>query len=231
MVDHDREEDPLVKLKFRIGEVFPASDPVARYVTGVAMIANDWGRLFRLMEAIDEAEAGTRLLLYRLMLSFHVEAVMFLRRTERQFPIEVRRFLDILPAEGLDLHRDLVAAQSVAALRAESVRNQSFHYPRVLRARFDRGTEEMARLLEAASDLEGHVEASPEQPDFLEYGFADEVIVQMLPADADNETDRDAVALFRDRALSFRRFAELVVSGFVDGQPNDDLDLVDTPGV
>ena len=42
--------------------VFPSSDPVARYVTGVAMIANDWGRLFRLQEAVGDQEAGVRLL-------------------------------------------------------------------------------------------------------------------------------------------------------------------------
>lgn len=219
--------DELMELTFRIGDVFPATDPVARFLTGVAMIANDWGRLFRLQEAVGGREIGTRLLLYRLQLSFHSEAVKFMRDTRRQYPDEINRFVEHLPAEAVALHEELVSEQSVRLLRAETVRDQSFHYPRVHRVRFDRGHEEMAKLLGAAEDLDASVEASPNEPDFLEYGFADEVIVQLLPSDEDDKTDPEAVAAFRDRALAFRRFAELAISEYVDGRPSDDLTLSD----
>lgn len=201
--------------------MFPASDPVARFLTGVAMIANDWGRLFRLQEAVDDA--GVRLLLYRMQLSLHMEAVKFLRQAKQQFPNEIGAFIENLPEEARDLHHEIVCAQSVAQLRAGSVRDQSFHYPQLHQVRFDRGIEEMAKLMRAAEDLDGSVEASPNEPDFLEYSFADEVIVQLLPSDSDDKTDPQAVAAFRDRALAFRRFAELAISQYVDGQLNDDL--------
>lgn len=219
--------DELMELTFRIGDVFPATDPVARFLTGVAMIANDWGRLFRLQEAVHEEDAGVRLLLYRLQLSFHSEAVKFMRDTRRQYPNEIDRFIDQLPAEAVALHQELVSEQSVRMLRAESVRNQSFHYPRVRKVRFDRGHEEMATLLSAAEDLEASVQASPNEPDFLEYSFADEVIVQLLPSDENDKTDPEAVAAFRDRALALRRFAEIAISEYVDGRPSDDLTLSD----
>lgn len=215
------QNDELVEISFRIGDVFPASDPVARFLTGVAMIANDWGRLFRLQEAVDDA--GVRLLLYRMQLSFHIEAVKFLRQAKQQFPNEIGAFIENLPEEARDLHREIVCAQSVAQLRAASVRDQSFHYPQVHRVRFDRGIEEMAKLMRAAEDLNSSVEASPNEPDFLEYEFADEVIVQLLPSDSDDKTDPQAVAAFRDRALAFRRFAELAISQYLDNQSNNDL--------
>ncbi|MBK8295140.1 MAG: hypothetical protein IPK93_10345 [Solirubrobacterales bacterium] len=182
------------------------------------MIANDWGRLFRLQEAVDDA--GVRLLLYRMQLSFHMEAVKFLRQAKQQFPKEIGAFIESLPEEARDLHQEIVCAQSVAQLRAGGVRDQSFHYPQIHRVRFDRGIEEMGKLMRAAEDLNGSVEASPNEPDFLEYDFADEIIVQLLPSDSDDKTDPEAVAAFRDRALAFRRFAELAISHHVEGQQN-----------
>lgn len=211
------------ELVFRIGDVFPASDPVARYVTGVAMISNDWGRLFQLQDELGDRHPGPRLLLYRFQLALHFEAVKFIQGSQRQYPDEIGRFLAGLPTEAQEIHGTLVDQGHLDRARVEDTRNTSFHYPRVLRARFDRGDEEMAGLLEAAEDLEGAVEASAE-PRFLEYSFADEVALQMLPMTDDEELDQEAIAAFRERALAFRRFAELVINRYVDGQPNDDLE-------
>lgn len=213
------------ELVFRIGDVFPSSDPVARYVTGVAMISNDWGRLFQLQDELGERHPGPRLLLYRFQLALHFEAVKFIQRSQHEYPDEIGRFLASLPAEAQEIHGTLVDEGHLGRARVEDTRNTSFHYPRILRARFDRGEEEMARLLEAAKDLEGEVEASAE-PRFLKYSYADEVALQMLPMTDDAELDQEAIAAFRDRAMAVRRFAELVVNSYVDGQPNDDLGVV-----
>jgi hypothetical protein len=35
----------MTVIRFKIGDAFPASDPVARFITGLAMISNDWLRL------------------------------------------------------------------------------------------------------------------------------------------------------------------------------------------
>lgn len=218
------EEPADVEFTFRIGDVFPSSDPVARFVTGVAMISNDLGRLFRILEELDQV--GPRLMLYRFQLSLHFEAFKFLREAQRQYSEEIGRFLSSLPAEAQEIHATLVDEDHLRRARAEETRNTSFHYPRVLRARFDRGEEEMANLLDAAADHPGEVEASSE-PGFLEYRFADEVALKMLPMTEENELDENAIVAFRERALAFRRFAELVVNHYVDGKPNDDLEKTD----
>jgi hypothetical protein len=40
---------------FKIGDTFPADDPVARFVTVLAMISNDWQRLAQRMIELDDA--------------------------------------------------------------------------------------------------------------------------------------------------------------------------------
>ena len=211
------------EIKFRIGDVFSASDPVARYVTGVAMISNDWGRLFQLQDELGERHPGPRLLLYRFQLALHVEAAKFIQQAQGQYPVEIGRFLAGLPDEAQEIHKTLVDPEHLAKVRADDTRNLSFHYPQIMKVRFERDIEEMAGLLKKAEDLTGRVEASS-VPRFLEYQFADEVALQMLPMTPDEVLDEKAIAVFRERALAFRRFAELVVNQYVDGQPNDDLE-------
>jgi hypothetical protein len=73
---------------FTIGEAFPADDAVARFVTVVAMISNDWLRLFEEMSSIhgDDPEAHARLTLnYRLQAALHYEAADFLRNARSNF--------------------------------------------------------------------------------------------------------------------------------------------------
>lgn len=218
------EEDGIEVFSFRIGDVFPVENPVARFVTGIAMIANDWGRLFRLSSEVrdDEFGSGTRMLLYRLQLSLHVEAVKFLRDARRQYPREIDRFLETLTEEGRELHQILVDENSLTRMRATPVRNQSFHYPRVLRDRYERGSEEMARLLSEAAHLDGVVEIVDNSDGMGEYRFADEVIVQSLPATDGGQTDEEAVDLFKDRVLVLRRFAHLAISQYLAGAKRPD---------
>jgi hypothetical protein len=33
---------PVTTVRFKIGAAFPAEDPVARFVTALAMMSNDW---------------------------------------------------------------------------------------------------------------------------------------------------------------------------------------------
>src|SRR5512132_3526351 len=90
-----------VTIKFKIGEAFPASAPVARFIAVAAMIANDWMRLAKLQSAIedwhDDAE-GLRLFYFRQQLSLHFEAAEFIRDTCRLFP-DVEQFIAALPAK------------------------------------------------------------------------------------------------------------------------------------
>lgn len=189
------------------------------------MISNDWGRLIRLQEELNGRHPGAAMLMYRLQLGLHLEAAKFMNQAQRQYENEVSGFLSSVPKEAQDLHRELTDPESLAQLRAQQVRDLSFHYPQIHRERYDRRIEEMAKLLTAAEGIEGAAEMS-DIPEFLEYRFADEIVLQMLPQNEGGDLDTDAIAAFKNRALGFRRFAELVINQYLDGQPSDDLRVI-----
>jgi hypothetical protein len=75
-------------LTFKIGDAFPADDPVAWFVTVVAMMSNDWLRLSGEMVAIDDADPdalGRRVWSFRLQAALHYEAAEFLNETPPRF--------------------------------------------------------------------------------------------------------------------------------------------------
>src|SRR3712207_5178630 len=89
---------------FKIGDAFPAGDPVARFITGLAMISNEWLRsitdLFSL-EGDTPEEMGRRISLFRRQAALIHEAATFISDALRRFP-EVSRFVDGLDAKARD---------------------------------------------------------------------------------------------------------------------------------
>ena len=78
----------MPKITFKIGEAFPASDPVARFITVLGMMSNDWLRSIAEMLALDDADQdseGGRLSLFRQQASLHHEAATFIRDARRRF--------------------------------------------------------------------------------------------------------------------------------------------------
>ena len=78
-------------LRFTIGDAFPADDPVARFVTVLAMMSNDWLRLVKQMLAIDDEDreddaAGLLVMSFRYQASLHAEAAGFIVDARRMFP-------------------------------------------------------------------------------------------------------------------------------------------------
>lgn len=70
----------MPKVTFKIGEAFPASDPVARFITVLGMMSNDWLRSIAEMLALDDSDQdseGRRLSLFRQQASLHHEAATF----------------------------------------------------------------------------------------------------------------------------------------------------------
>lgn len=58
----------MTVIHFKIGEAFPARDPVARFITGLAMISNDWLRSVEDMFGLEgdtPEEIGRRISLFR----------------------------------------------------------------------------------------------------------------------------------------------------------------------
>jgi hypothetical protein len=74
-----RDDALVTTLRFTIGEAFPASDSVARFITVLAMMSNDWLRLMSAMLEIKDwhrdAE-GLRIMSFRQQTALHHEAAL-----------------------------------------------------------------------------------------------------------------------------------------------------------
>jgi hypothetical protein len=82
---------------FKIGDVFPADDPIARWATVLAMAANNTVYLnIRMIEG--DLPSELNLYYFRLVAAHFFEAVMWLKRTSKTWP-EVRELVESLDEE------------------------------------------------------------------------------------------------------------------------------------
>jgi hypothetical protein len=162
---------------FTIGELLPADDILAQFITVLAMISNDWLRLMADLESDEDRGAdseGSNLWNYRLQAALHYEAADFLRFSRRK--AEVREFLADLSEED---QQDYDAVQ--AGLQDDSTaghgdwfklnRNRVFHYSTL-------GSDSPVRtaLLAAANDT-GRIDWEPRLGD-RRFPFADQVALE-----------------------------------------------------
>src|SRR5437660_1019674 len=97
MDDSDR-ASPVRIASFRIGDLFPSSDPVSRWLTVCAIALNDTVPVNdRIAKALQEDRPiGLRLYDLRLSASHLFEASKFLAKSERRFP-EIEAFIERMP--------------------------------------------------------------------------------------------------------------------------------------
>lgn len=209
---------------FRIGDVFPATDPVAKFVTGLAMINNDSVRLFNLLEMANQTnDRGLETLTYRLLIGFHHEAIAYIVLSRSRYHAEIEDFLARLPDEARAMLDDLVDGESIAATGAVATRNTVMHYPAPSREAFVAGSEEMAIAVDRVSDLSGDVDL-PADPEMTVHAFADAVAASLVPSSETGELDTDAVSLMSTRLMLVWNFVNAVLEQYLDGQPSEDLD-------
>jgi hypothetical protein len=210
-------------LRFKIGDAFPAGDPVARFITVLAMMSNDWMRSARYLLEIQDGshdEGGRRLMLFRQQASLHHEAASFIVDARHRFPA-IDAFLDGLPeiarvelaqiAGGVDpksphYHGDWLANH----------RNVTFHYPEMHPDKAAHGAEEVYVALTTAAGIESTITVGD---DFgsVRFGFADDVVVQWLP---DVETEaRDILSELREAVLALARFVQRASRAYLEGRP------------
>jgi hypothetical protein len=93
----------VAKITFKIGDAFPASEPVSRFISVLAMMSNDWLRSIEDMFALETAttpDAGARRIsLFRQQAALHHEAATFIRDSMRRFP-EIEQFVQGLSADA-----------------------------------------------------------------------------------------------------------------------------------
>jgi len=203
------------RLSFRIGEAFPADDPVARWLTVLAMASNDFFRMFRWVDCAETL--GTRLLAFRIQAAAIFEAATNLREAIRLVP-EVRSFCGSLVTEGREAADRIVAAVDKKSEHyigdwAEPHRNLTFHYPKMHPKAAEHGNEEIKTALKCAADLEGAITAD-DSFGSVRFGFADEVALKFLP----DATPEDAVALaaVRDTGLALACFVQHAANAYLE---------------
>src|SRR5947209_2795775 len=111
--------EAVTTIRFTIGTAFTAANPVARFVTVLAMMSNDWLRLTEMVtksfdEGDDPESLTRRFLLFRQQVALHHEAVKRLQDAPRQFR-EIADFMAALGPEAKADHDIIVAALDPAS--------------------------------------------------------------------------------------------------------------------
>ena len=204
--------EDLPQYSFTIGGVLPADDPLAQFVTVVAMISNDWQRLMVEMENIegldDRDREGHELLNYRLQAALHYEATLVLREASKI--ADIVSFVDGLSADA-KTDRELVlsgvqdpSGQVHGAWLVNS-RNRDFHYSH-------RGEHRpIAEALEKAAGDAGTVTWG-RRFGLRRFGFADNVVLEWFPPQVQYGRMLERMS---DAVLALARFSEAAVGEYM----------------
>jgi hypothetical protein len=206
------------RFRFRIGDVFPADDVVARFVVTLAMYANDIFRMqgLRPDDAADNPGAlGRRLMLLRFQGSLLYEAMEFIDEAIGRFP-QVREFVASLPDEASQAPERLDALLAGVRQSLAGLRNITFHYPEMHPKKIAAGQDELMLALAAVGTRESEIVAAEgETPGVWGAGFifADVVIGHwFVEFGATTEPLGEAVLLMGGFALAAGR-AQLLRQG------------------
>jgi hypothetical protein len=194
--------------RFRIGDVFPADDAVARFVLTLAMFGNDLKRsvdMFGDPDDDDPEARGRRLMLVRYQAAMFFEIVVFVRNAVRQD--DVRAFVDALPATAARSFERMTESNRLLNPWLKEHRDVTFHYAKTieeaLRAALDRCADTVS-MIRTGDDVG------------LGLPFADEVATQFV-ADTPAQWKERAVEL-RHAALASADFALAAVRDYVKRQ-------------
>lgn len=195
-------------IDFRIGDLFPGSDPIARWATVLAMATNHMIYLnVRLIEGNDALPPETNIYYFRLLAAHFIEAVEWLKKTRRYWP-QINDFIaGSLPTEAQEGYDGLVAfASQTHALHDVLKRSRVtlFHYPEMHPAREAAGHEELAQAMNDAADIRSSIAGGEDYASFRAL-FADEIALQFLARD---EKEREQL---REPMFELVQFTEQVL--------------------
>jgi hypothetical protein len=141
----------VAELRFRLGSIFPADNPTARYVMAVSIALGDL-RTAAEQASREDAPEYERLYFARL-LDLHVREGLRLAVLEHRERDDVRRFVSILPDEAQEARNDLertLTEVSAGDLDLGPNRGDTFSCSRMI-GDSDRLEDAMARLAEVES--------------------------------------------------------------------------------
>jgi hypothetical protein len=183
-------------------EVFPADDPVARFIVAISIARNDVRHALLQVGAAYDRDAPESAYWMRIATGHFFEAEGALREW-LQVP-EVRSFIAKLPSDGQEaLRTALSAIQKMGRGALEHSRQRTFHYPSpASRYRLD---EELAGALRALGDEE--VTVVHERAGLFRWRFADDVALTLALGKHSPSTVREQLEIARDGAIGFVNFA------------------------
>lgn len=174
---------------FKIGDAFPARDPIARWTTALAMVANDVVYLnVRMIEA--DLPPELNIYYFRLLASHFIEAVDWIGQTRHKWG-EIDEFVRSLDEDSQASCDRLLAFADRKHPLHETLRrsrNTLFHYPVIHPEKEKAGAEELANALTDAKDSEGWIEDGGHYATFRAT-FADTVALSFLTGSEDETSE------------------------------------------
>lgn len=230
-------------IRFRIGEAFPAEEPLARWMTVCAMALNDlllinrW--LFPKLKGEEPAEAYEITYLGRLGAANLFEAATFLRRSDRRVAI-VRELVAGLDNEPRAAYAELLeigdGGRGEFYAQLKHARNTVFHYHQLIQGQGEEYEHLKLAMAGHAADEEeqgirrGKIEDVPPPITGFRSIFADDVATEMmLPGNTDVEL-RPFLGELSTHIVSFMVFVKAAFNAYTLTRPEGVWDVEEVPG-
>jgi hypothetical protein len=217
-----------MRIKFRIGDVFPSDDAVSQFLTGLCLVVNDVTLVFRHMDRIHETPEGmSRVNTYYLYqtCAYYREAAHFLQQSLKDS--EVERFLAGLSADGLvrlEILKDSFTPWegSFVHRNLKPIRDVVFHYKPL-------SLDGIAPFLAKASADEASIEFGEGRYLDTRYDFADAVFEELV-LDVWGRSEVDLKAVLEEMVklvLALTYFAHESLALYLDGLGREPITVED----
>lgn len=221
-----------VGIRFRTGDLFPADDPVSRWLTGCMSALNDLLLVNRWLIPSLERDGPDYVHVYlgRLGASHLYEIAKFLHDSERRVP-EVREFLGRLDGEARAAHERVKVAGPAGtesfAGQLGHARNHFFHYSKLVPQAPDH--EKLKRAMDEHRDTIGEIRDPGRTVDFRAR-FADDVFVELSFPEGDVDL-REFLTTLSSKISDYLDFARSAVNRYVELAPREHWRWIDADEV
>ena len=216
-----------VGIRFRDGDFIPADEPLARWITIVAMALNDAvlvnGWLLPRLQG--DAPAHVNVYLGRLAASHLYEVAKFLDRSERRVP-KVAEFVKGLDEDARAVYERVKATgpagKDAFATQLEHARHHFFHYAGLVPHAPDH--EKLRRAMVEHADTTGEIYDPGTLADFRAR-FADDIAVELSFPEGTVDL-RAFIGTLSARVSDFLDFARAAIRAYVEQRPEEQWDFI-----
>jgi hypothetical protein len=219
-------------VRFKIGEAFPADDPLARWMTVCAMAGNDlllvnrW--LIPKLKEEERSEPYENVYLGRLAAAHLFEAATFLKKSDKRLAV-VRELVAGLNEDAQAAYRQLLVVGDGGSGefydQLKHARNMFFHYQELLQPENEDYEHLKQSMAGHATDEEekgierGKIEDIPPSITGFRSFFADDVAVEMMmPGDTEKELPSFLRAV-SEHIAAFMLFLKEVFNEYTQTRP------------